>query len=169
GRDRPDYEEPAELRVDVVRRDLAVAEAAPEAAQDPDPVTPEEDEQDDRRGEVRRDEEGEEVGVVLVDVPAQDARQDDAVAEARDREELGHALEQAEDHGLPVGDQRRERDPLSSARGPSAACRSGTRRTRDTRARRGTTRFRASRGGVRSPPGGRGSTTGASRRARPSR
>src|SRR5438270_11715698 len=121
GRDRPDDEQPAQLRVHVVGSDLALAEAAAEAAHDPHPVAPEEAEQDDRRREVGRDEEGEEVRVVLVDVPAQEARQDDAVAEARDGEELGHALEQTEDHGLPVRDQARERDRVSSARAPSAS------------------------------------------------
>src|SRR5439155_6226635 len=48
GGDRPDDEQPAELRVDVVRSDLALAEAAAEAAHDPHPVAPEEPEQDDR-------------------------------------------------------------------------------------------------------------------------
>src|SRR5207253_6250370 len=64
---------------------------------DPHPVAPEEPEEHERRCEVGRDEEGDEVLVVLVDVPAQQARKDDAVAEARDREELRHALEQPEE------------------------------------------------------------------------
>ena len=65
----------------------------------------EETEQDERGGEMRRDEEGQEVLVVLVDVPAEQLRQDHAVAEARDREELRDALEQSQDDRLGVGDQ----------------------------------------------------------------
>jgi hypothetical protein len=93
GRDRPDDEQPAELRVGVARVDAAVAERAPDALDDPHPVVPEEAEQDERRREMGRNEEGEEVLVVLVDVPAEQAREDHAVPEARDREELGHALQ----------------------------------------------------------------------------
>jgi hypothetical protein len=59
GRNRADDEEPAELRVGVVLGDPAVAERPAEAAQDPDPVAPEEPEQDDRGREVRGDEENE--------------------------------------------------------------------------------------------------------------
>ena len=66
----------------------------------------EEDEQHERRRQVRRDEEGEEEVVVLVDVPAEDARQDHAVAERGDRERLGDALEQPEDRRLEVADGR---------------------------------------------------------------
>ena len=55
------------------------------------------------------DQEGEEVVVVLVDVPAEQARQDDAVPEARDRKRLGDALERAEDRPLEVGDGVHER------------------------------------------------------------
>ena len=47
----------------------------------------------------------EEVRGVLVDVPADELREDDAVAEARDGEELGHALEQAEHRPLEVADR----------------------------------------------------------------
>ena len=54
---------------------------------------------------MRRDEEGEEVLVVLVDVPAEEAREDDAVPEARDREQLGDALQQPENDRLRVRDQ----------------------------------------------------------------
>ena len=102
--DRPDDEQPAELRVGVVLGDAAVAQAAPEPLHDPHPVLPEESEQDERRREVRRDEERDEVLVVLVDVPPEELREDHAVAEARDREELGEALQQAEHDRLPVGD-----------------------------------------------------------------
>src|SRR5204862_1203881 len=98
-------QQPGELRVGVVLGDAAVAEAAAEAANDAHPVPPEEPEQDDRGREVSRDEEGDEVAVVLVDVPAEDPRQDHAVAEARDREELGDALQEPQDDRLGIGDQ----------------------------------------------------------------
>jgi hypothetical protein len=55
---------------------------------------------------VRRDQEGEEEVVVLMDVPAQQARQDHAVAERGNRERLGDALQQAEDRRLEVADGR---------------------------------------------------------------
>ena len=41
----------------------------------------------------------------MVDVPAQELREDDRVAEARDGEQLGHALQQAEHRGMEVGDR----------------------------------------------------------------
>ena len=107
GGDRADDEQPAELRVRVVRSDPAVAKAPADPPQDPHPVSPEEDEQDDCGRQVRGHEEGDEVVVVLMDVPAQKLREDDAVSEARDREELRHPLEQAQDDRLPVGDRRR--------------------------------------------------------------
>ena len=55
------------------------------------------------------DEEGEEEVVVLVDVPAEQAGRDHAVAEAGDREGLGDALQQPEDDGLEVGDRVHQR------------------------------------------------------------
>ena len=71
---------------------------------------PEEAEQHECRRQVRGDEERDEERVVLVDVPAQQLRQDHAVPEARDGEELGDALQEPEDGRLRVGDQReRER------------------------------------------------------------
>ena len=79
-RDHPDDEQPAELRIRVVVGDPAVAERPADPAHDPDPVAPEEPEQDDRRREVRRDEERDEERVVLVDVPAEELRRDDAVS-----------------------------------------------------------------------------------------
>ncbi len=115
--DRADHEQPAELRVCVVRADPAVAEATGEAFHDSHPISPEEREEDDRRREVGGDEEADEVRVVLVDVPPEELRDDHAVAEARDREELGHALEQSEEDGLPVGDERGEDQAASSLAG----------------------------------------------------
>ena len=84
-----DHEQPAELRIGVVGVDVAVPEGAPEALEDPDPVLEEEEEEDDRGRAMGGDQEAQEVVVVLMDVPAEDARQNDAVPEARDREELG--------------------------------------------------------------------------------
>ena len=55
-------------------RDLAVAQRAQQAGDDPPPVVEEDAEQHDRGGEVGRHEEGQEVVVVLVDVPAQQPR-----------------------------------------------------------------------------------------------
>src|SRR5262245_13828259 len=104
-RDRSDDEQPAELRVPVVGCNPPVSEAAPHAAKDAHPVAPEEDKEHDRGREVRRDEEGDEVLVVLVDVPAEQAREDDAVAKARDRKQLGDALEQSQDDRLEVADR----------------------------------------------------------------
>ena len=105
GRDRADDEQPAELRVGVVGRDPAIAQRPSEPPEDPHPVAPEEEEQHDRRRKMRRDEEREEELVVLMDVPADEPREDDAVAEARDGEELGHALQQPEHRRLEVADR----------------------------------------------------------------
>jgi len=58
-----------------------------------------------RLGAAPDDEEREEVRVLLVDVPADELRKDDAVAEARDGKELGHALEEAEHRPLEVADR----------------------------------------------------------------
>src|SRR5581483_7431166 len=124
-RDRADDEEPRELRVGVVVGDLAVADAAAEAAEDPHPVVPEEAEEDERRRQVRRDEERQEERVVLVDVPAEELREDDAVPVARDREELGHPLQQSEGGRLAVRDHarrpRRAAGPLANQAKASAA------------------------------------------------
>ena len=46
--------------------------------------------------------------VVLVDVPAQQLRQDHAVAQAGDREQLREPLQQAEHDSLAVRDRPRE-------------------------------------------------------------
>ena len=79
-------------------------------------------EQHERRRQMRGDEERDEERVVLVDVPAEQARQDHAVAEARDREELAEALQQPQQDGLGVGDQReRQREHAQASarvRGP---------------------------------------------------
>src|SRR5262249_24888530 len=105
GRNRPDHEQPAQLRVRVLLRDLAVSKAAAEPLHDPHPVAPKEAEQHESRGEVRADQEDDEEVAVRLDVPAEQVGDDHAVAEARDREQLGEALEQSEDDRLPVRDQ----------------------------------------------------------------
>ena len=122
--DRPDDEQPAELGVGVVGGDAAIAERAAEPLEDANPVVPEEDEQDDRGREMGGDEERDEVLVVLVDVPAEQLRENHAVTEARDREELRDALQQPQHDRLRVGDQCgedhgvAERRPLRAAAEP---------------------------------------------------
>ena len=88
GRHRADHEQPAEPGVGVVA-DLAVAQRAAEAREDPHPVAPEEAEQHERRGQVGGDQEGEEEVVVLVDVPAEQRGRITLWPEARDGEQLG--------------------------------------------------------------------------------
>ena len=84
GRDGADDEQPAQPGVAVVA-DLAVAQRAPETAQDARPVAPEEGQQDEGRGQMGGHEERDEERVVLMDVPAEQLREDHAVAEAGDR------------------------------------------------------------------------------------
>ncbi len=103
--DGADDEQPPEPGVDVVLADLAHPQRAQDALDDQDPVAQEEQQQHQRRGEVGGDEEREEVGSGLVDVPAQQPRQHDRVPEARDRERLSDPLGEAENHRLEVGDQ----------------------------------------------------------------
>src|SRR5258708_1487484 len=67
---------------------------------------------------MRRNEERQEVLVVLVDVPAEQPRQDHAVPEARHREELGDSLEEPEDDRPRVGDQREENHAVEARFGP---------------------------------------------------
>src|SRR5207247_7873103 len=114
---RADDEQPAELGVGIAGVDAAVAQRTADALEDPHPVAPEEAEQDERGREMRRDEEGEEVLVVLMDVPTEQARQDDAVPEARNRKELGDALQEPEDDRPRIRDQRRE-DQVAVRFGP---------------------------------------------------
>ena len=112
----PDDEQPAEAGVGVV---AGISRARSERAS---PRTiriqsaPEEPEQDERRRQVGRHEEGEEEVVVLVDVPAEQPRQDHAVPERRDRERLLTPWSRPEDRGLAVADHRRER-PTAPAGG----------------------------------------------------
>ena len=86
---------------------------------------PEEPEQDDGRRQVRRHQEGDEVLVVLVDVPAEHARRDHALAQARDREQLGEALQQPEDRRPGRRRSVRQTERINSGTGaaPVAAAR----------------------------------------------
>ncbi len=118
GGDRADDEQPAELRVGVIRIDAAVPKRAADSFQDPCPVAPEEGEQHERGRKVGRNQEREEVLVVLVDVPAEQPRQDHAVPEARDREQLGDALQEPEDDRPRVRDQRGEDQAVLERFGP---------------------------------------------------
>ncbi len=102
--------------------DAAVAQRAAEPLHDPHPVAPEEPEQHERRREVGRDEEGEEVLVVLVDVPAEQLRQDHAVPEARDREELGDALQEPRGRS-PAGRRSARRGSRRAGRAASGRVR----------------------------------------------
>jgi len=58
-RDRAQDQQPAEPRVGVVRVDVAIPQRAAQAPDDPHPVLEEEEQQHDRGGDVRRDEEAE--------------------------------------------------------------------------------------------------------------
>ena len=102
------------------RVDASVRDRREEAADDRDPVAPEEHEQRDRGGDVQPDEEREVEGLVgrLAGderVPAEQLGHEHRVAEARDREQLGDALQDPDHDGLQVGqrvggqDHRRDR------------------------------------------------------------
>ena len=85
------------------------AQRVEEAADDPDPVGAEVDEQRDRGRDVQRDDEREVerlVGRLRVHeiVPAEPRRDEHRVAEARDREQFGDALEHADHDRLEVAE-----------------------------------------------------------------
>ena len=92
-------------RVRVVGGNLPVAEASAEAAQNPGPLGQEEDEEHGCGREMRGDEEGEKVRLVLAQIPPEQLWQDHRVAEAGDREELGDPLEETYYDRLEVCDQ----------------------------------------------------------------
>ena len=118
GGDRADDEQPGELRVGVVLTDLAITKRATDALEDAGPIVPEEAEEHDRGREVRRDEERQEVLVILMDVPAKELRQDHAVPKARHREQFRDALKQPENDRSGIGDQRGEQDHVVLLFGP---------------------------------------------------
>ena len=78
----------------------AVDHAAEYRPDDGDPVAPEIDRQGDGGSDVEQDHEGEEGGISLVDIPAQQPGQDDGMSEAAYRKELGDALKQGQYQGL---------------------------------------------------------------------
>jgi hypothetical protein len=101
-RDGADDEQPAEAGVGVSGSDLPVTQRPSQAAEDPRPVVTEDQQEHQGGRHVGGDQEGEEVVVVLMDVPAEQAREDHPVAQAGDRKGLGDALNQAKDDGLEV-------------------------------------------------------------------
>ena len=86
--------------------DAPASDAGEEAPGQPEPVAAVEDEQGEGGGHVRPDDEGEVRRLrgrhvqVAGPAAAQHRRQQHAVSEAGDREELGHALQEAHDRGL---------------------------------------------------------------------
>jgi hypothetical protein len=112
GRDRADHDHPGEAGIAVLSGDAAITQRATEATEDPHPVLEEEEEKHRGGGAVGGDEEGEEVFVVLMDVPAEQLRCDHRVAEAGDRERLGDPLQEAEHDRLEEGNGFHARDSL---------------------------------------------------------
>ena len=102
--------------------DVTVPDRAEEPANDPDPVAPEVDQQRDRGGDVQADNESQVGRLRLCDVqitspaPADERRDQDVVAQARDREKLGNALDQADHHRLGVRHHRNVRHESLSLR-----------------------------------------------------
>ena len=103
---------------------LAVPERAEEPADDPDPVPPEVDQQGQRGGHVHADDEGQvrrgRRGHVQVAGPAaaDQRREQHVVPQAGHREQLGYALDQADDGSLEVSDVRHEAFPVGPAEPP---------------------------------------------------
>ena len=90
-------------------RDRPRAGRVEQAGDDRLPLLPEEDDQSKRRPDVERHDEGEPERLWLAlggdeVVPAEEGREHDGVAEARDGEELADALKHPEDDRLEVGD-----------------------------------------------------------------
>ena len=106
-RDRGQDDHPGQLLVH--RLDPAVPDRGQEPAGDPQPVPPEIDDHGDGRGHMQADDEGQIRRVrcgdaqILRPAPADQRRDEHAVAETGHREQLGDALEQADDHCLGVG------------------------------------------------------------------
>ena len=107
GRDGADDQQPAQARVGVVgARSRGRAASASSPATIRTPVVAEEPEQHERGGEVRRDQEGRGSSRRSGGCPSRSSRgRITRVAQARDREGLGDALQQAQDDGLEVGDR----------------------------------------------------------------
>ena len=169
GRDRADDQQPSESGAGVVWPDLAVAQRAAEPAHDPLPVVEEHEQQHDGGGDVGGDEEGEEVVVVLVDVPAEQAGEDHAMARGS-RSETARRSPGAR-RGSPPGIGDRVHEPLTLAAGWGVRRGTGLEPGEDEAAdARGRGRgCRASRGGGSTPHRGPGRRREAIRRAPRSR
>ncbi len=102
GGNRTDRQQPAKASIGIPGGEVPIPQRAPDAAEDALPVVEEEEKEDERGSAVGGDQEGKEIVVVLVDVPAEGPGEDDPVAEAGDREGLGDALDQAEDDRLEI-------------------------------------------------------------------
>src|SRR5262249_50285536 len=102
-------QEPTEARVRIA--DFALLERAQDAGNDAHPILPEEAEQDERGRQVSGDEEVEEKRVLLIEVPTEQFRDDDRVAETGNRKELGDSLKESQDDCLPIIDQCRPPEP----------------------------------------------------------
>ena len=102
-RDRSDDQQPADALVAVVAQ-AAAHDAGDERAHDRVPLRAIEDDQRQRRAEMQHDDEGEKRRARAIDVvPVQQRRDEDRVAEARDRKELADALQQRENERLGKG------------------------------------------------------------------
>ena len=77
--------------------------SADERAQERHPVAPEIEEQRDRGAQMHHDEIGQEVRIVDEIAPAHEPGKDHGVAEARNREEFGDALQEGHHDGLEGG------------------------------------------------------------------
>ncbi len=100
GRDRRDDDEAEQAQLVGTR---PLGRPAENREQELDPVAPEIDEERRRGAEMEDDEEGQEARRLLIDLPAQEGREDDRVTEAADREKLGDALEDGGDECLEGG------------------------------------------------------------------
>jgi hypothetical protein len=115
-RDRGDDDQPGQALVGVAGDEAPGAQrrtdGAQEAADDADPVLAEEHEQRDRGGAVQRDDVGQVerrlarglrgLGDQRLPASAEPRRHEDRVPEARDREQLGDALDDGDDDGLQI-------------------------------------------------------------------
>lgn len=97
GRDRTDDQRPHQVPVVV----LAAAELREETADQCDPARAEVPQQRQRGAEVERDEEGQQLRRMLVDVHAEQRRHEQRMAEAADGEEFGDALQDAQEYQKP--------------------------------------------------------------------
>jgi len=81
----------------------SVDHAAQDAPPDGEPIAPEVDQEGGGGADMKQHHERQEGGVGLVDVPAKQLGEDDGVAQAAYREELGDPLQQCQYEGLENG------------------------------------------------------------------